>query len=182
MTTLQRGTAMTTTASACRTTAKLTLAEILEIFAAGDELPLKFTAYDGSSAGPDDADARARPADAARHHLPRHRARRSGAGPRLRRRATWSRTACIPAIPTTARARWPTSWTSSARRRGCWPTSSAPSASSTSSRSPRRRRRRCRAGGASRKACGTARLVTPRPSTTTTTCRTRSTSGCSGRR
>ena len=33
---------------------KLTLAEILEIFAAG-RLPLRFTAYDGSSAGPEDA-------------------------------------------------------------------------------------------------------------------------------
>src|ERR1700704_4368868 len=33
---------------------RLTLAEILEIFAAG-QLPLKFTAYDGSKAGPDDA-------------------------------------------------------------------------------------------------------------------------------
>lgn len=33
---------------------KLTLAEILEIFAAG-QLPLKFTAYDGSTAGPEDA-------------------------------------------------------------------------------------------------------------------------------
>ena len=33
---------------------RLPLAEILEIFAAG-RLPLKFTAYDGSSAGPDDA-------------------------------------------------------------------------------------------------------------------------------
>src|SRR4029450_4884103 len=34
---------------------KLTLAEILEIFAAG-QLPLKFSAYDGSTAGPDDAE------------------------------------------------------------------------------------------------------------------------------
>ncbi|TRW88782.1 methyltransferase domain-containing protein [Mycolicibacterium sp. 018/SC-01/001] len=34
---------------------KLTLAEILEIFAAGTQ-PLKFTAYDGSSAGPQDAE------------------------------------------------------------------------------------------------------------------------------
>ena len=33
---------------------KLTLAEILEILAAG-QLPLKFSAYDGSTAGPDDA-------------------------------------------------------------------------------------------------------------------------------
>lgn len=35
-------------------TGKLTLAEILEIFTGGD-LPLKFTAYDGSAAGPADA-------------------------------------------------------------------------------------------------------------------------------
>ena len=34
---------------------RLTLAEILEIFAAG-QVPLKFTAYDGSTAGPDDAE------------------------------------------------------------------------------------------------------------------------------
>ncbi len=34
---------------------KLSLAEILQIFAEGSRLPLKFTAYDGSSAGPDDA-------------------------------------------------------------------------------------------------------------------------------
>ena len=34
--------------------AKLTVAEILEIFT-GDRLPLRFTAYDGSSAGPPDA-------------------------------------------------------------------------------------------------------------------------------
>ena len=33
------------------TPGKLTLAEILEIFAGG-RLPLRFTAYDGSSAGP----------------------------------------------------------------------------------------------------------------------------------
>ncbi len=37
-------------------TGRLTLAEILEILAAGDDLPLKFTAYDGSSAGPVDAE------------------------------------------------------------------------------------------------------------------------------
>lgn len=38
------------------TTGRLTLAEILELFADGNELPVKFTAYDGSSAGPDDAE------------------------------------------------------------------------------------------------------------------------------
>ncbi|MCV7225937.1 class I SAM-dependent methyltransferase [Mycolicibacterium komossense] len=36
-------------------TGKLSLAEILQIFAEGGQLPLKFTAYDGSTAGPDDA-------------------------------------------------------------------------------------------------------------------------------
>jgi cyclopropane-fatty-acyl-phospholipid synthase len=36
-------------------TRKLTLAEILEIFAGG-ELPLRFSAYDGSAAGPDDSE------------------------------------------------------------------------------------------------------------------------------
>ena len=64
---------------------KLTLAEILEIFAAG-QLPLKFTAYDGSTAGPDDAADRPGSADAARHHLPGHRTRRTRVGPRLRLR------------------------------------------------------------------------------------------------
>ena len=34
---------------------KLTLAEILEIFTAGGRIPLKFSAYDGSMAGPEDA-------------------------------------------------------------------------------------------------------------------------------
>jgi cyclopropane-fatty-acyl-phospholipid synthase len=34
---------------------RLTLAEILEIVTSGDQLPLKFTAYDGSTAGPNDA-------------------------------------------------------------------------------------------------------------------------------
>ncbi|WP_099022607.1 class I SAM-dependent methyltransferase [Mycolicibacterium palauense] len=34
---------------------RLSLAEILEIFASGDSLPLRFTAYDGSAAGPEDA-------------------------------------------------------------------------------------------------------------------------------
>jgi cyclopropane-fatty-acyl-phospholipid synthase len=37
------------------TAGKLSLAEILRIFADGGKNPLKFTAYDGSSAGPDDA-------------------------------------------------------------------------------------------------------------------------------
>ncbi|MBO0880458.1 MAG: class I SAM-dependent methyltransferase [Mycobacterium sp.] len=37
------------------TTDKLSLAEILAIFAESKQQPLKFTAYDGSSAGPDDA-------------------------------------------------------------------------------------------------------------------------------
>lgn len=35
---------------------RLSLAEILELVTAGDQLPLRFTAYDGSSAGPGDAE------------------------------------------------------------------------------------------------------------------------------
>lgn len=35
---------------------KLSMAEILETFTAGGQRPLKFTAYDGSTAGPDDAE------------------------------------------------------------------------------------------------------------------------------
>lgn len=35
---------------------KLSLAQILEILVAGGRLPLRFTAYDGSTAGPDDAE------------------------------------------------------------------------------------------------------------------------------
>src|SRR5258705_887278 len=51
----EQRTAMTTFRDQAHAPArKLTLAEILEIFAAG-QLPLKFTAYDGSTAGPDAA-------------------------------------------------------------------------------------------------------------------------------
>ena len=35
---------------------RLSLAEILEVFTDGNQLPLRFTAYDGSSTGPDDAE------------------------------------------------------------------------------------------------------------------------------
>lgn len=53
---MSKGTAMTTQKDRLGAAAgKLTLAEILEIMAAGDALPVKFSAYDGSSAGPDDA-------------------------------------------------------------------------------------------------------------------------------
>src|ERR1700756_845332 len=52
----ERRTAMTTFKEQINAPArKLTLAEILEILPAG-QLPLKFTAYDGSTAGPDDAE------------------------------------------------------------------------------------------------------------------------------
>jgi cyclopropane-fatty-acyl-phospholipid synthase len=48
---------MTTTREPERaTTGKLNMAEILEIFTAAGQQPLKFTAYDGSSAGNDDAE------------------------------------------------------------------------------------------------------------------------------
>ena len=46
---------MTTFKEQTRTTGKLSLAQILAIFAEGSQQPLTFTAYDGSIAGPDDA-------------------------------------------------------------------------------------------------------------------------------
>ena len=47
---------MTTFKEQTRTTGKLSLAQILAIFAEGSQQPLlRFTAYDGSTAGPDDA-------------------------------------------------------------------------------------------------------------------------------
>ena len=46
---------MTTFKEQTRTTGKLGLAQILAIFAEGSQQPLRFTAYDGSTAGPDDA-------------------------------------------------------------------------------------------------------------------------------
>jgi cyclopropane-fatty-acyl-phospholipid synthase len=48
---------MTTTRQQERaTTRKLSMAEVLEILTAGGQHPLKFTAYDGSTAGRDDAE------------------------------------------------------------------------------------------------------------------------------
>ena len=46
---------MTTTDDRGTADGKLTLAEVLESFSSG-RLPLKFEAYDGSSAGPEDAE------------------------------------------------------------------------------------------------------------------------------
>ena len=123
----------------------LHLAEILERSAAGRELPLKFTAYDGSSAGPDDAEL--------------------GLDLRTPRGTTYLATA--PGDLGLARA---------------YVCGDIEAQGVHSSRSHRRRRRPCRGGGASPRVCGTARSVTPTRFTTTTTCPTRSTSGCSARR
>jgi cyclopropane-fatty-acyl-phospholipid synthase len=46
---------MTTFKEQTRTSGKLSLAQILAIFAEGSQRPLRFTAYDGSTAGADDA-------------------------------------------------------------------------------------------------------------------------------
>ena len=47
---------MTATREPQRTTGKLSMAEVLAIFTATGRHPLKFTAYDGSTAGTDDAE------------------------------------------------------------------------------------------------------------------------------
>ena len=160
---------------------RLTLAEILEIFAAGDELPLKFTAYDGSSRGPDDA------ALGLDLHTPRGTTYLATApGDLGLARAYVSGDLELhgvhPGDPYELLRAMADELDFKRPPARVLANIVRSSASSTSSRSPRRRRRRCRAGAASRKGCGTARLVTPRRSTTTTTSRTRSTSGCSDRR
>ena len=48
-------TAIKETREQARATGKLSMAEVLEVFTAGAQHPLKFTAYDGSTAGQDDA-------------------------------------------------------------------------------------------------------------------------------
>ena len=64
-------------------------------------LPVRFTAYDGSAAGPADAPIGLRPDERARAGLPAHRARRPRHGAAPTSRATCVSTACTPATPTT---------------------------------------------------------------------------------
>ena len=71
---------------------------------------------------------------------------------------------------------------SGARPRPSWPDRRARWARSGCARRRRRRRRRCPGGAGRSPGCGTRRPATPRRSTTTTTCRTRSTRWCSARR
>ena len=165
---------------------KLSLAEILEILTAGGELPLKFSAYDGSTAGPDDADLGLDLLSRARHHLPGHRARGPGPGPRLRGRATWTCTGVHPGDPLRpAQGARPVAGASGGRRRREVLVDIVRSSSASSDLG---RSRTAAAGGAAalaahrRGAAAQQASATPRRSTTTTTCPTRSTSGCSARR
>ena len=168
-------------ADSATTPGRLTLAEILEVLTAGDDLAMKFTAYDGSSAGPADAQV--------------------GLDLRTPRGTTYLATApgelglarayvSGDVVPTGVHPGDPYELL---RALGDNMDFKRPSARVLANivrsigfencdRSPRLPRRRCPAGAASRKDCGTARLATRRPSTATTTCRTRSTSGYLGRR
>ena len=75
---------MTTTREPDRATAgKLSMAEVLEVFTATGRHPLKFTAYDGSSAGNDDAAVGPGSSIVPRRHLPGDRPRRARPGPRV---------------------------------------------------------------------------------------------------
>ena len=159
---------------------RLTLAEILEIFAAG-HLPLKFTAYDGSTAGPEDATV------GLDLLTPRGTTYLATAPGELGLARAYVSGDVVPlgvhpadpyellrALADKMDFKRPPArvLANIVRSIGL----------STSSRSRRRRRRRCPAGDASQKACGTARLATPRRSIITTTSRIRSTSGCSALR
>lgn len=159
---------------------KLTLAEILEIFTSGDALPLKFTAYDGSSTGPQDAQLgldlktprgttylATAPGD-----LGLARAYVSGdleplgvhpGDPYDLLRA--DRQARLQAAP----ARLLANIVRSIGFEHLRPIAPPPQEALP-------------AGVVLQKGCDTARLVTPTPSTTTTTSRIRSTSGCLARR
>lgn len=159
---------------------KLTLAEILEIFVAGEE-PLKFSAYDGSTAGPADATL--------------------GLELKTPRGTTYLATApgdlglarayvsgdldlvgvhpgdpydLLHALTAKMDFKLPPPRVLANIVRSIGIEHLKPIAPPPQETLP--------AGAASRKDCGTARPATPKSSTTTTTCRMRSTSGCSARR
>ena len=139
---------------------RLTLAEILELLAGG-RLPLRFTAYDGSSAGPEDAPFGLELTSprgttylaTARGDLGLARAYIAG---------DIEIHGVHPGDPYELLKALADDWCSGCRRRRRWPGSSGPSASSTCVRSPRPRRRCRRAGAASAPDDGTARPATPR--------------------
>src|SRR5829696_7083265 len=96
---------------------KLTLAEILEIFAGG-QLPLRFSAYDGSTAGPDDAEL------GLDLLTPRGTSYLATAPGDLGLARAYVSGDLEPhgvplGIPTTCSRRWPRRWTSGGRPRGC---------------------------------------------------------------
>ena len=63
----------------------LQLADVLDLLLQGQP-PFRFTAYDGSATGPEDAPFAPAPALAARRGLPRHLAGVARDGPRVRQR------------------------------------------------------------------------------------------------
>ena len=143
---------------------------------ARDALPLRFTAYDGSAAGPADAAVTAATWQRARAALPADRARRPRAGAGLRRRRPRASTGVHPGDPYEALRRCsgpascggrrrPSAVTIAPRARARPPDAAAAAAAGDAAAlAPRRRG-----------AAALARPATPRRSTTTTTCPTRST-------
>ncbi len=159
---------------------KMTLAQILEVLAEG-QLPLRFTAYDGSSAGPDDATV--------------------GLDLRTPRGTTYLATApgelgmarayvsgdlephgvhpgdpyaLLKALADKLEFKRPPARVMATIVRSIGFEHLKPIAPPPQEALP--------GGAGSQKVCGTAKLAMPRPSTTTTTFRTRSMSGCSVRR
>ena len=143
-----------------------------------DGVPFRFTAYDGSSAGPADSTI----------HL--HLETGAACPTCSRRRATWespapTSRATSPCRASIRRPVRPDAGCSTRRasacprrsRRSSWCVASA---GAPSSRRPRHQRKRCPAGAGCSRGCGTPRGATRRRSTTTTTCPTGSTSWSSG--
>ena len=148
------------------------------------DCPCRFTAYDGSSAGPADAPVRMHLANRARPDLPAHRPGRPGHGARLRAGRPRASRACHPGDPYDALRLLMSRPDASGGRRRPRPlrlvralgsANLVPPPPPPQEALPRWRR-------VARGPSPLPWAATPRRSTTTTTCRTGSTRWCSARR
>ena len=160
---------------------KLRIADAFEQLIQGP-LPLRFTAYDGSASGPEDAPFGFDLRNERGLALPDDGARRPRSRPCLRHRRPRRdrRPPGRPVRGTQGAAEGPQAAPAVAGRAGqdrLRPRALAPAAADAAAAGDA-----CRAGAGSSRACGTPAPATPRRSTTTTTCRTPSTSASSAPR
>ncbi len=142
------------------TTPTLTIAEAVDSLMR-DGMPVRFTAYDGSSAGPPDA------AFGLELTTPRGLAYLLTAPGDLGMARAYVTgdlllTASTPATPTRHSSTCRTTSGSGRRPRARWSRSCVRWGSAASGHRPRRRRRRSRGGAARSRGCATPRVATPR--------------------